>query len=133
MKDLVGTESSAPLLVNDVRLDAFLAYITVERGLAPNTIEAYGRDLAELRRFLVSQDVNDLRTVGSRHLVSFLTALRERGLSDGSIVFWNEKGLCLTATPRRTCFCQRLVACCPMLPRALKWRLCWRSRVYARL
>lgn len=81
MKASVGTESSAQLSVNDVHVDAFLAYITVERGLSPNTVEAYGRDLTELRRFLVSQEVSDLRAVGSRHLVGFLTALRERGLS----------------------------------------------------
>jgi integrase/recombinase XerD len=66
---------------NDVHIDAFLAYITVEKGLAANTVEAYGRDLAELRRYLTVQKVGDLRMVGSRHLVGFLTALRERGLS----------------------------------------------------
>jgi cell division protein FtsI/penicillin-binding protein 2 len=44
-------------------------------------LERYGRDLTELRRFLVSQDVSDLRAVGSHHLIGFLTALRERELS----------------------------------------------------
>jgi integrase/recombinase XerD len=67
--------------VNDAHVDAFLAYITVEKGLAANTVESYGRDLAELRRYLMSQKVTDMREAGSRHLVGFLTALRERGLS----------------------------------------------------
>ncbi|HXG20219.1 MAG TPA: site-specific tyrosine recombinase XerD [Methylomirabilota bacterium] len=65
---------------NDAHVDAFLAYITVEKGLAANTVESYGRDLAELRHYLMSQEVTDMREAGSRHLVGFLTALRERGL-----------------------------------------------------
>ena len=31
-------------------IDAFLAMVTVEKGLAKNTVEAYGRDLAGLAR-----------------------------------------------------------------------------------
>ncbi|MGH7961268.1 MAG: site-specific tyrosine recombinase XerD [Candidatus Binatia bacterium] len=65
----------------DAQVDAFLAYITVEKGLAVNTVEAYGRDLAELCRFLATQDVSDIRTVSPRHLIGFLSALRDRGLS----------------------------------------------------
>jgi integrase/recombinase XerD len=65
-----------------VDIDAFLTHITVEKGLAANTIEAYGRDLAELSRHLFTQEEEeDLRAVGPRHLIGFLTALRERGLS----------------------------------------------------
>jgi len=67
--------------INDAHIDAFLTYITVEKGLAANTAEAYGRDLHELQRYLVSQDAGDLNDAGSRHLVGFLTTLRERGLS----------------------------------------------------
>ncbi len=32
----------------DSAIDSFLAYLAVERGLAPSTLEAYGRDLAAL-------------------------------------------------------------------------------------
>lgn len=65
----------------DTQIDAFLAYITVEKGLAANTVEAYSRDLVEFRRYLSTQDVDDLSAAGSRHLIGFLTTLRERGLS----------------------------------------------------
>lgn len=77
MKDTVEATPS----VSDIHVDAFLAYITVEKGLAANTVEAYGRDLQELRRYLVSQDVLDMREAGSRHLVGLLTTLRDRGLA----------------------------------------------------
>jgi integrase/recombinase XerD len=70
-----------PTAPSDIQIDRFLAYITVEKGLAANTIEAYGRDLAELRRYLAIHEIEDLSTAGSRHLIGFLTALRERGLS----------------------------------------------------
>ena len=66
---------------HDVQVDAFLAYVTVEKGLAANTVEAYGRDLAALSRYLATQGVHDVRAVGSRHLIGFLTALRDHGLS----------------------------------------------------
>ncbi|MBI3302127.1 MAG: site-specific tyrosine recombinase XerD [Deltaproteobacteria bacterium] len=71
--------------LGDAQVDAFLAYITVEKGLAANTVEAYSRDLAALCRYLGTQGgalINqDPTTVGSRHLIGFLTALRDRGLS----------------------------------------------------
>lgn len=73
--------ADATLSATDVRIDAFLAYITVEKGLTANTVEAYGRDLAALRRYLASQQVDDVCEAGSRHLVGFLSALRDRGLS----------------------------------------------------
>ncbi len=85
MSDAVETnpfaQPSGKPSATDVHVDAFLAYITVEKGLAANTVEAYGRDLAELRRYVATQEVDDLRAVGSRHLVGFLTSLRDRGLS----------------------------------------------------
>jgi integrase/recombinase XerD len=65
----------------DTQVDAFLAYLVVERGLAVNTIEAYSRDLSEFRRYMATQEVQTLRAAGSRHLVGFLTTLRDRGLS----------------------------------------------------
>lgn len=65
----------------DIHVDAFLAYLTVERGLSANTIEAYSRDLGEFCRYMATQEVQALSVAGSRHLVGFLTTLRDRGLS----------------------------------------------------
>lgn len=66
---------------HDAQVDAFLAYVTVEKGLAVNTVEAYSHDLVELCRYLATQGVHDVRAVGSRHLIGFLAVLRDRGLS----------------------------------------------------
>jgi integrase/recombinase XerD len=70
-----------PVTSSDTQIDRFLAYITVEKGLAANTIEAYGRDLVEFRRYLATQEMDDLSAAGSRHLIGFLSTLRDRGLS----------------------------------------------------
>jgi integrase/recombinase XerD len=67
--------------VQDTQVDEFLAYLTVERGLSQNTIEAYHRDLAEFRRYMATQEEPALRAAGARHLVGFLSTLRDRGLS----------------------------------------------------
>jgi integrase/recombinase XerD len=73
--------SSSPPSAQDTQVDAFLAYLTVERGLSTNTIDAYSRDLGEFRRYMAAQEAQALNAAGSRHLIGFLATLRDRGLS----------------------------------------------------
>jgi integrase/recombinase XerD len=65
----------------DAAVDAFLAHAAVERGLAPRTIEAYGRDLARLSDYLAAAGVEELRDLGHEHLAGFLHTLEAAGLS----------------------------------------------------
>jgi integrase/recombinase XerD len=66
-------------------IDSFLAMISVEKGLAKNTIEAYSRDLSGLCEFLISQGVHSWTDVQPFHLRAYPLWLRQRGLSGRSI------------------------------------------------
>ena len=44
-------------------LDHFLNYLTVERGLSNNTLDAYGRDLARYLDFLEKGDIQSLHKI----------------------------------------------------------------------
>jgi integrase/recombinase XerD len=67
------------------QIDSFLDALTVERGLARNTIEAYSRDLNRLANFLKTRGVKAWDESGTVHLRSFLASLRASGLSPRSI------------------------------------------------
>jgi len=62
-------------------IDAFLRHAAVERGLSPRTVEAYGRDLAELAGFLAAAAVRRTVDVAPEHLAGFAAALSQRGLA----------------------------------------------------
>ena len=68
----------------DASLDAFLAHAAVERGLAPRTIEAYGRDLARFAAHLAGAGVGAVGAVRREHVVGFARALEREGLSPRS-------------------------------------------------
>ncbi len=65
----------------DAAVDAFLTYATVERGLAPRTIEAYGHDLSRFAAFLAKSGVGRIREVRRDHVSGFAQALERAGLS----------------------------------------------------
>ena len=62
-------------------LDLFLAHIRIEKGLAANTIEAYGRDLRSYLEHLSKSGVGSWDAVDRKHVLSHLTALAGTGLS----------------------------------------------------
>jgi integrase/recombinase XerD len=77
---------SSSLTALDEAGDAFLVYLRVECGLAPATLEAYGRDLRELADDLADGGVNDVTQLHPRHLGEHLAHLKnERGLATATI------------------------------------------------
>jgi integrase/recombinase XerD len=66
-------------------IDGFLAVATVEKGLAQNTVEAYGRDLRQLSEYLIDKGVSAWPDVDPLRLRGYLSALRAKGLSPRSI------------------------------------------------
>lgn len=60
---------------------AFLDYITVERGLAPNTQLAYREDLAEFTGFLRRKRLDRFHLVQRQHITEFLLDQRKPGVT----------------------------------------------------
>jgi integrase/recombinase XerD len=65
----------------DILLDRFLNFLVVEKGLSPNTLEAYSRDLIQYFRFLESGGITDIFQTQSDTLYEYLGTLRTRKLS----------------------------------------------------
>jgi integrase/recombinase XerD len=61
-------------------LDHFLNYLTVERGLSRNTLEAYGRDLARYLDHLERDGVSHPDEIAAAQVLRFLGRLKEEGL-----------------------------------------------------
>lgn len=76
-------------------LKSYLAYLSVEKGLSKNTVEAYCRDLTIFEGFLNERE-NALDKFSKPDLVEFLSQLREAPYSTGSICRFISaiKGLC---------------------------------------
>ena len=69
----------------DLAISDFLSYISSEKGLASNTIEAYGRDISLFTFFLVSFDITSLKKVSPGSLISFLSGLKDKQYASSSI------------------------------------------------
>lgn len=68
---------------DDVR--RFLQYLSVEKGLAPLTLDAYGRELGRIIRLLQDQGLASWTRVDREHLRACLTSLHRSGLSPRTI------------------------------------------------
>lgn len=66
-------------------VEQFLDYVSFERGLSPNTRSAYQADLRALVMFLESVNVFSFNDVTRKHLLDFMMAERDRGVSVNTV------------------------------------------------
>ena len=66
-------------------IEQFLSYISVERGMANNTLSSYKRDLSKFAGFLKSKKVDSIDKVSRQLINTFMMAEKERGLGSNSI------------------------------------------------
>ena len=66
-------------------IEEFLNFLSVERGLAQNSIVSYGRDLRKFTSFLKKTGITFLDLVSRDHIDLFLYQLKNQGLSASSI------------------------------------------------
>jgi integrase/recombinase XerD len=88
----------------ETMLDPFLHYLTVEKGLSKNTIEAYGHDLDRFLKYLKEHGIEDLSGLGKFDIRAFLLFLKKQNLTARSVTrnvvvlraffrFLNQEGL----------------------------------------
>jgi integrase/recombinase XerD len=56
-------------------IDAYLAYLDLERGLSRNTREGYQRDLQQCAAFVAGRGASDWRTVRAEHATAWIRSL----------------------------------------------------------
>jgi integrase/recombinase XerD len=65
-------------------LDLFLAHLRVEKGLAPNSVDGYGRDLRRYLDDLTARGIDAWARVGRPEIRAHLAGLARRGISPRS-------------------------------------------------
>jgi len=83
--DLPGRSAPAHRSALDGQLQGYLDHLTIERGVAANTISSYRRDLRRYAEHLNSRGVDDLRDVTETDVSDFLVALRQGDPENGVV------------------------------------------------
>jgi integrase/recombinase XerD len=68
----------------DSQLQGYLDHLTIERGVAANTLSSYRRDLRRYTKHLSDRGIHDLAKVGEDDVSEFLVALRRGDPDSGT-------------------------------------------------
>ncbi|WP_248925341.1 site-specific tyrosine recombinase XerD [Paenibacillus hamazuiensis] len=66
-------------------MQAFIRYLSVEKGLAKNTLESYERDLQQFLDYLHGQGIARLPDTTKSHIHSYLHHLKQRGRASATV------------------------------------------------
>jgi len=69
----------------DATIHMFLSYLRVEKGLAQNTILAYGRDLKKFNAFLAKRHKERIEQINREDIIDFLSSLYKEKLDSRSV------------------------------------------------
>ncbi|WP_205878441.1 site-specific tyrosine recombinase XerD [Mycobacterium camsae] len=69
----------------DTQLQGYLDHLTIERGVAANTLSSYRRDLRRYSKHLEERGIRDLAQVGENDVSEFLVALRRGDPESGAV------------------------------------------------
>ncbi len=66
-------------------LAEFLSYLGAEKGLRPNTLESYARDIRFLFQFLSAQNHTVISSVHTDHILAFLGKMKDKKYAEASL------------------------------------------------
>lgn len=66
-------------------VDQFINYLAVDRGLAKNTLESYGRDLRQFQTYLQNGKFEDIKDSSRTTIVDYLNSLKSQGKAVSTI------------------------------------------------
>ncbi len=66
-------------------IDEFLSFLSIERGLAENTVSSYRRDLKAFFTFLKKKGIEDIKTVRRKDITDFMLFEKDKGIQATSI------------------------------------------------
>jgi integrase/recombinase XerD len=72
-------------LALETQLQGYFDHLTIERGVAANTLSSYRRDLRRYSKHLSDRGIQDLAKVGEHDVSEFLVALRRGDPDSGSV------------------------------------------------
>jgi integrase/recombinase XerD len=96
-------------------LDQYLSYLTVERGLSSNTLEAYSRDVNRYLSFMERNGLQSLQEITPGHVISYLTEKRREGLAANSL----NRGLAAVRSFYRFLLSEKMIESSPLANIAL--------------
>lgn len=68
-----------------MHLEEFIKYLKNEKKMAPNSLEAYNRDIIEFMSFEAEREMNDITETSSTEIVAYLTKLKIAGKSTATV------------------------------------------------
>lgn len=72
-------------LALETQMQGYLDHLTIERGVAANTLSSYRRDLRRYSKHLEDRGISDLAKVGEDDVSEFLVALRRGDPESGAV------------------------------------------------